>query len=316
VAPGSTRPDGRRWEGGDLPEAFRERLIPTIPDWLIDIIRGKTAKPLPPPPGAAQGAPWAASPGGASAASPPSGISHYAEAALAGELAKVRCASKGNRNNQLNISACAVGNMVGGGWLSRSEAEAALWDAAAACGLVKEEPRQTRSTIKGGLDRGEKEPRPAPAALRDPEAEARNAELARQLIEGHLATLGRTAAETIDPATGEVIGHAAEAPSLLEYVSDMTLSIKADALIKGLIPRGAIGALYGPSSSGKSFVGVDMAHHLALGRDWQGRRVRDAVPVLYVAIEGGSGMRNRFIAVRERMGDPHASPAASGCHPA
>jgi AAA domain len=75
-------------------------------------------------------------------------------------------------------------------------------------------------------------------------------------------------------------------------------------LVKGLIPRVGIVAVWGPPKCGKSFWTFDLAMHSALGRDYRGRRV---VPgsVVYCAFEGADGFKARAAAFREhhRLGD-------------
>ena len=66
-------------------------------------------------------------------------------------------------------------------------------------------------------------------------------------------------------------------------------------LIKGLMPKTGLHILYGAPGTGKSFVGLDAALHVATGWSWGGRRVRQA-DVVYVASEGGAGFRLRVIA--------------------
>ena len=39
VAPGSLRPDGKRWGRTNLATAYRNKTIPVLPDWLANIIR-------------------------------------------------------------------------------------------------------------------------------------------------------------------------------------------------------------------------------------------------------------------------------------
>lgn len=63
--------------------------------------------------------------------------------------------------------------------------------------------------------------------------------------------------------------------------------------IKGLIPQAQIGAIFGASGSGKSFLALDFMAHLSLGRDWRGHRVKKARG-LYVAAEGGAGVGKRI----------------------
>ncbi|WP_439670785.1 hypothetical protein AEMCBJ_12960 [Cupriavidus necator] len=66
-------------------------------------------------------------------------------------------------------------------------------------------------------------------------------------------------------------------------------------LIKGVLPRRGLGAIYGPSGSGKTFMALDMAAAVAAGNDWFGYKTRQ-VPVCYVALEGEAGIRARVMA--------------------
>ena len=94
----------------------------------------------------------------------------YAEAALDGcadELAKT---AAGSRNDTLFKKSFRIGTMVARGWLARAEAEASLYGAAMACGLVADDGEaQTRKTIKSGLDAGMQKPH---EDLRDQHEEA------------------------------------------------------------------------------------------------------------------------------------------------
>src|ERR1700757_1221524 len=86
-------------------------------------------------------------------------LSSYALAALARELDRV-AGSRSGRNQQLHASACSLGQLVGAGVLDRSLVEQELLGAAEACGYVaKDGIAAARSTIKSGLDRGERSPR-------------------------------------------------------------------------------------------------------------------------------------------------------------
>ena len=88
--------------------------------------------------------------------------SAYGEAALARELAALSSAGQGERNHQLNTSAFALGQLIAGGELDRSQAETALTGIALALGL---DQRETEKTIQSGLNGGGKEPRSAPRDL-------------------------------------------------------------------------------------------------------------------------------------------------------
>ena len=65
--------------------------------------------------------------------------------------------------------------------------------------------------------------------------------------------------------------------------------------VRGVLPAEGLAALYGPSASGKSFLALDLAAAIADGRDWFAHRVH-AAPVVYVALEGEAGFRQRVAA--------------------
>ena len=79
----------------------------------------------------------------------------------------------------------------------------------------------------------------------------------------------------------------------------------SDYLVKGILHAGSLGLLYGPTSCGKSFLALDLALHLVLGRDWLGHRVRQS-GVLYCNLEAGAGIINRLLAFDQavdKLGD-------------
>jgi Bifunctional DNA primase/polymerase, N-terminal len=86
----------------------------------------------------------------------------YARAALAEELARVAAAPFGQRNQQLWESARNLYNLVASGGLQEREVHQGLLAAADRCGLLAEEPRQTRRTLASGRQVGLAHPgRPA-----------------------------------------------------------------------------------------------------------------------------------------------------------
>jgi hypothetical protein len=85
----------------------------------------------------------------------------YAQKAMVDELAKLAQtpAHKPGRNNQLNKSAKALGELVGAGVLDRGSVEAALHGVAVSIGLTETE---IRATIRSGIEAGLKDPRKLP----------------------------------------------------------------------------------------------------------------------------------------------------------
>jgi hypothetical protein len=71
--------------------------------------------------------------------------------------------------------------------------------------------------------------------------------------------------------------------------------------VRGVLPAVGVAALFGPSASGKSFLGFDLAAYIAEGRDWFGRRV-NAAPVVYLALEGEAGFKLRAEAWEQANG--------------
>ena len=63
--------------------------------------------------------------------------------------------------------------------------------------------------------------------------------------------------------------------------------------VKGVLPAQGVAVVFGASGSGKSFVMLDLAAHIALGRRWFGCRVKEA-SVVYVNLESSGGLRTRL----------------------
>lgn len=66
-------------------------------------------------------------------------------------------------------------------------------------------------------------------------------------------------------------------------------------LIKYVVPAEPLVVMFGESGSGKSFMALDMAFHIAQGIPWRGKKVRQG-PVVYIAAEGAGGIRKRLLA--------------------
>ena len=76
---------------------------------------------------------------------------------------------------------------------------------------------------------------------------------------------------------------------------------KSSYLIKNVIPAKGLGQVFGSSNVGKSFLLIDMAMHLASGREWRGFKTKK-ICVLYIAAEGLSGLAGRMKAWTQRYG--------------
>ena len=77
--------------------------------------------------------------------------------------------------------------------------------------------------------------------------------------------------------------------------------LNSSYLVKGWLGSEQMSVIYGPSNVGKSFFMLDMAFHVAAGKDWQGCKVKQGA-VLYLATEGGNAFQNRVYALMQDHG--------------
>ena len=77
-------------------------------------------------------------------------------------------------------------------------------------------------------------------------------------------------------------------------IKDLKDLPKVGWVVKGIVPKKGIVTIYGASGSSKSFVAIDLAMNLALGNAWFGIPVTTKVPVVYVALEGFTGVVKRL----------------------
>ena len=92
-------------------------------------------------------------------------------------------------------------------------------------------------------------------------------------------------------------GHGAEPRFKLIPFAELKSTTAPSYLVKGLIPRIGLIVVWGPPKCGKSFWTFDLVMHIALGRDYRGRRTRQGDAV-YCAFEGGAGFNDRAEAFR------------------
>ena len=121
-------------------------------------------------------------------------------------------------------------------------------------------------------------------------SDIRNAEQVAPLSADNIQHM-RGNRRALKPRAQELLTH-------VTHAGHITPQLHQSYLVKGWLARGAVSMLYGPSNTGKSFLALDIAHHVAKGAPWGGRRVRQG-NVLYVAAEGGSGFNNRVAALTD-----------------
>jgi AAA domain len=104
--------------------------------------------------------------------------------------------------------------------------------------------------------------------------------------------------ESNDPQLPRRNGRAPLAPKKPKFqltpFNDIKFEMTEEWLIKKLLPRKGVAAIYGASGSVKTFILLDLLLHVALGWPWARRRVVQA-PTIYIAAEGAAGLRKRKI---------------------
>lgn len=104
-------------------------------------------------------------------------------------------------------------------------------------------------------------------------------------------------------------GEASEPPPRVSrfpllYANEVEAAEPAIDFVEGLLVEGGMSVIYGDSNVGKTFAALDLAMHIATGRRYRGREVERG-GVIYVALEGVAGIRNRVAAWMKHYGiDP------------
>ncbi|MGA9665829.1 MAG: AAA family ATPase, partial [Gallionella sp.] len=76
-------------------------------------------------------------------------------------------------------------------------------------------------------------------------------------------------------------------------LSEMLATKHPEWFIKGVLPKGELGVLFGESGSGKSFMAFDMMMCVAREVPWRGHKVRES-RVTYICAEGKAGLSTRL----------------------
>lgn len=79
---------------------------------------------------------------------------------------------------------------------------------------------------------------------------------------------------------------------------DVQAGQSAHDFVEDTLTDGGMSVVYGDSNTGKTFWAMNLALHVAMGRQWEGKDV-DKGGVIYCALEGGAGVMNRVLAFRK-----------------
>jgi len=71
-------------------------------------------------------------------------------------------------------------------------------------------------------------------------------------------------------------------------------------LVEGMLIERTMSVVYGDSNTGKSFLVLDMAAHISIGKPWFGKQVKRGA-VLYLAAESPKSIQNRSRALAEKL---------------
>ncbi|NMP16137.1 AAA family ATPase [Thalassotalea sp. Y01] len=107
-----------------------------------------------------------------------------------------------------------------------------------------------------------------------------------------------------DPKARQKLGIAnlnqSNQPQIFNFISGYDgYDSKASYLIKHVIPDHSVGMVIGASGVYKSFLAISWSCHIATGKDWNNKKVKQG-GVLYVVGEGGIGVPRRFKAWSEQ----------------
>jgi hypothetical protein len=236
----------------------------------------------------------------------PGDATPYGKSGIERACQAIASASHGQKHDTLNREAFNIGQLVAGGEITDGEAFARLQDALEAMHARQpcDDYRAALRTLHTAYAEGKSNPRSAPP---------------RAPIHVHVHVAPEPPpmpepppwwdAEPIpdlgqfdDQPNPTELKDAPATPGLpLVFWNDIQPSLAADDFVEGVLTKGAMSVVYGPSNCGKTFWASDLSLHVATGRKWNGREVTPG-GVIYCALEGGYGIKNRVAAWRKHYG--------------
>lgn len=276
-------------DGYDVVDAC---TIAEAPAWLLDLIDppAAQAQPIPPRP---------PSPPRQSGDGTPYGL-----AALDAAATAIMTAPDGAKHDTLNREAYSIGGLVAAGQLAEGPAISALASALEGLRARCDDFPAAQKTLRQAFTQGMAKPREAPAPM-----------IRRTIVEEYMPRAPEppprdhapdhwSAEPDPEPPTPEVERVAPDAPGTglpLVYFEDVEPALTGEDFLEGVLIRAAMSVFYGPSNCGKTFFACDLALHVAYGKPWNGREVTQG-GVIYCAMEGAHGIRNRVTAWARHYG--------------
>jgi hypothetical protein len=127
-----------------------------------------------------------------------------------------------------------------------------------------------------------------------------------------LRQVARSALRSRQPEGSGADGNQEESPVKKQRIRLLSISELKNLpdpewLIEGLLPEKSLSLIFGQPKNGKTFIALSEAMHIAAGRDWFGRKVKQGV-VIYVAAEGSNGLKLRIPALQAYHKFPDDTP--------
>jgi hypothetical protein len=270
-------------------------IIADAPAWLLDLID---------PPRVADLAKYGADLPKSRPAQSGDGT-RYGLQALDNECQAILSAADGAKHDTLNRAAFSIGGLVAAGELAEGSALHALASALAGIASRCEDYPAAQKTLGAAFRAGMAKPRQAPPRL------------VRRVVEEYAPTRPEpppldhapehwSAEPDFEPHSSilepERVAPDAPATGLpLVYFQDVEPALTGEDFLEGVLIRAAMSVFYGPSNCGKTFFACDLALHVAYGKPWNGREVTQG-GVIYCAMEGAHGIRNRVTAWARHYG--------------
>jgi hypothetical protein len=228
----------------------------------------------------------------------------YGLQALDNECQAILSAADGAKHDTLNRAAFSIGGLVAAGELAEGPALHALASALAGIASRCEDYPAAQKTLGAAFRAGMAKPRAAPAPM-----------IRRTIVEEYAPTQPEppplaqapdhwSAEPDPEPPAPEIDRVAPDAPGTglpLVYFQDVEPALAGEDFLEGVLIRAAMSVFYGPSNCGKTFFACDLALHVAYGKPWNGREVTQG-GVIYCAMEGAHGIRNRVTAWARHYG--------------
>jgi len=200
----------------------------------------------------------------------------WAQAALDGELNDLRRAQVGGRNDQLNIAAFSVGQVVGGGYLHEGMARGELYRAALSIGL---DERESENTIDSGMRAGMDKPRhPEDRPFgRDPDSEYRP-----QRERANTPSHERSSGSSGEPEVGAEFE---PLPTILASSwHDQPRPVRRFLDGRKLLPVGYVTIVTGDGGVGKTLLMLQASVAMTAATGWLGASI-DQAKVLFFSAE-------------------------------